>query len=50
MKVTNGKLVPVDEDTYNKDAMIAVPDSLKNPEHFGYVFWKCCQVLKEADA
>eukprot|EP00978_Attheya_sp_CCMP212_P012002 scaffold29772_cov33-Attheya_sp.AAC.1 len=48
MKVLDGKLVPVDEDSHKANVTVIVPDSLDDPKHFGHVLWKCCQLLKEA--
>ena len=49
MKVADGKLVPVDADAYKDNITVIVADSLKDPSHFGYVFWKCCQLLQEVE-
>lgn len=50
MKVANGKLVPEDEKAYKAEVTVVVPDSLDDPDHFGHVLWKCCQLLKVTKA
>ena len=48
MKVENGQIVPENNDDYKKVATIVVPDSLEDPNHFGHLIWKSCQLLRDA--
>ena len=51
MKVQNGLLVPVNKTgAFGTTNTIVVPDSLEDPKHFGHIIWKCCQLLKAAEA
>ncbi|CAB9524532.1 expressed unknown protein [Seminavis robusta] len=50
MKAEGGQLVPVDENVYKKAVTVDVPDSPEDPNHFGHVLWKCCQLLQKAEA
>lgn len=50
IKYDNGRLVHTSERWYKEHVSVAVPDSPKDPKHYGHVIWQCCLLLKAFDA
>lgn len=46
-KLQGGNLIPVDAEKYQKFVTISVPESPKDPTHYGHVIWKCCSLLEK---
>jgi GTPase SAR1 family protein len=49
LKYSDGQLVPVDKvaaRAYEEDTTVEVPDSPKDPNHYGHLIWQCCRLLK----
>jgi hypothetical protein len=49
MTYSNGRLLPVNAAAYKKKVTVVVPDSPDDPNHFGHLIWKGCQLLKDAE-
>ena len=48
-KYHDGRMVPVNQELYQKNVSIVVPDSPSDPNHYGHVVWQCCLLLKCAE-
>lgn len=48
LKVENDRLVPADEVEHKKLVSVAIPESLEDPNHYGYPLWRCCSLLQAA--
>ena len=48
LKVENDRLVPADEAEHKKLVSVVIPESLDDPNHYGYPLWRCCSLLQTA--
>ena len=49
LKYQNGKFVSKHDAKYKRYIHVQVPDSIKDPSHFGHLAWKYCQFMSTSD-